>query len=202
VGGAWGAGAASGAGEGGGGRGAREARARACGGVWSGRDASIGEAGGASAAWGGRRAGQDRFGTIYRIYYKDSFGALIVFDLTDKSTFQSVERWKSQVDSKVKLPGGEPLPVILVANKCDLKDRAIDTAILDDYCREHGFAGWIETSAKDNINVDEAFQMLVREILKHPDAFEAQKAAKAARAKDAAAVDLTDAPAAASGGCC
>ncbi len=151
---------------------------------------------------GGRRAGQDRFGTIYRIYYKDSFGALIVFDLTDKTTFQSVERWKSQVDSKVKLPGGEPLPVILVANKCDLKDRAIDTAILDDYCREHGFAGWIETSAKDNIHVDESFQMLVREILKHPDAFEAQKAAKAARAKDTAAVDLTDSGAPASGGCC
>jgi GTPase SAR1 family protein len=49
-----------------------------------------------------------------------------VFDLSRTETFQSVLKWKREIDSKVTLPNGRPLPVFLLANKCDLPDTRVD----------------------------------------------------------------------------
>lgn len=62
-------------------------------------------------------AGQDRFGAIARVYYKDAFGAMLVFDLSRRATFDTVKNWKDEIDAKVSLPDGQPLPVMLVGNK-------------------------------------------------------------------------------------
>lgn len=52
-----------------------------------------------------------------RVYYKEAVGAFIVFDVTRRNTFESVANWKSDLDSKVQLPDGSPIPCILLANK-------------------------------------------------------------------------------------
>lgn len=52
-----------------------------------------------------------------RVYYKEAVGAFIVFDVTRSATFDAVIKWKQDLDSKVQLPDGKPIPCILLANK-------------------------------------------------------------------------------------
>ncbi|KAG0009981.1 rab32, member RAS oncoprotein, partial [Podila clonocystis] len=65
-------------------------------------------------------AGQERFGNMTRVYYKEAVAALVVYDVTRPKTFEAVTKWKADLDSKVSLPqawGGGPIPVVLLANK-------------------------------------------------------------------------------------
>lgn len=52
-----------------------------------------------------------------RVYYKEAVGAFIVFDCTRIATFDAVSKWKQDLDAKVQLPDGNPIPCILLANK-------------------------------------------------------------------------------------
>ncbi len=47
--------------------------------------------------------GQERFGNMTRVYYKEAVGAVIVFDVTRVSTFEAVQKWKQDIDSKVRV---------------------------------------------------------------------------------------------------
>ncbi|TYZ58527.1 hypothetical protein PybrP1_001016 [[Pythium] brassicae (nom. inval.)] len=116
-------------------------------------------------------AGQEHFRALNRVYYKDALGALLVYDISRPETFESVIKWKKEIDSKVELPNGKPLPVILCGNKCDLSGD-IDRNFLDAFCETNGFAGWFETSAKENKHIDDAAKALVNSILEHKDIFE------------------------------
>lgn len=94
-------------------------------------------------------AGQERFGNMTRVYYKEAVGAFVVFDVTRGSTFEAVSKWKNDLDSKVKLANGNPIPSVLLANKCDQKkEGANNSALMDNFCKETGFLDWFETSAK------------------------------------------------------
>lgn len=62
-------------------------------------------------------SGQERFGNMTRVYYKDAVGAFIVFDVTRSATFDAVMKWKQDLDSKVQSANGSPIPCILIANK-------------------------------------------------------------------------------------
>jgi len=133
------------------------------------------------------------------VYYKDAFGAVLVFDLSREETFTNVLKWKREIDSKVTLPNGKPLPVVLLANKCDLPEATVHREMLDSFCKEHGFVGWFETSAKTNHNIEEGIRGLVAAILSHPDAFEAQRVLSASKSVAPGGVPLAEASDAAAG---
>ena len=146
-------------------------------------------------------AGQDRYGAIARAYYQDALGAMLVFDVSRQRTFESVAKWKKEIDERVRLPNGKDLPVLLVGNKCDIETASVDGGFLDAYCREHGFIGWFQTSAKTNTNIDEAARHLVANVLTHGDIFEQRSSAQsAARARGLKLSDQGDRKA--GGGCC
>ncbi|KAH7829410.1 Rab32A4 [Monocercomonoides exilis] len=112
-------------------------------------------------------AGQEKYGQLTRVYYKEAFGAIIVYDVSRPSTLDNVVEWKKDIDSKVRLPDPyeSPIPVILLANKCDLVKKKPDATKMDKFCRDNTIVKWFETSAQDNINVEEAIHFLVRLIL-------------------------------------
>jgi len=109
-------------------------------------------------------AGQERFGHMTRVYYKEAVGAMIVFDVTREKTFQAVVKWKADIDENLSVDGIS-IPVVLLANKCDLAEEPLEKAVMDKFCKEHGFIKWFETSAKENINIDDAGKALVEQIL-------------------------------------
>lgn len=112
-------------------------------------------------------AGQERFGSMTRVYYKDAVGAFLVFDVNQQKTFDAVLRWKADLDNKVSLSDGSNIPCLLLANKCDLVQRSQqDEEMLREFSKQHGFIGYLYTSPKDNINVEQAAKVLVREIMR------------------------------------
>jgi len=114
-------------------------------------------------------AGQERFGNMTRVYYKEAVGALVVFDVTRSSTFEAAAKWKSDIDSKVTVGVEEkPIPVVLLANKIDLAKEGFKSASqMEQFCKDNNFAGWFETSAKDNVGIDKAAKFLISKILEN-----------------------------------
>ncbi|KAL6077568.1 Ras-related protein Rab-32B [Balamuthia mandrillaris] len=110
-------------------------------------------------------AGHERFGTMTRVYYKYAIAAIIVFDLSRPPTFEAVTKWRDDVNSKVVLANDQPIPCLLLANKCDIPGVSIDTAALDQFVETQGFIGWFATSAQNNTNIDKAMKFLVANVL-------------------------------------
>lgn len=94
-----------------------------------------------------------------------AIAAIIVFDLGRPATFESVIKWQRDLNEKVMLANEQPVPCILLANKCDLSPGEIDKEKLDTFCQDNGFLAWFATSAKDNLNIEEAMGYLVKAIL-------------------------------------
>jgi len=110
-------------------------------------------------------AGHERFGTMTRVYYKYAIAAVIVFDVSRPATFEAVLKWRDDVNSKVVLANGQPIPCLLLANKCDISGVTIDRRALDQFAKDNNFIAWYPTSAQSNINIDEAVKFLVGKIL-------------------------------------
>jgi len=112
-------------------------------------------------------AGQERFGSMTRVYYKEAVGAFVVFDVTRAATLEAVPKWKADLDAKVVLPDGRPIPTVLLANKSDQPKEGIaaNRDKMNEFCQQQGFSAWFQTSAKDNINIDESANFLVSKIL-------------------------------------
>lgn len=111
-------------------------------------------------------AGHERFGSLTGIFYRHSMGAALVFDLTRPETFKSIIKWLADLRKKVSLPGGQPIPTILLANKGDITTKTLPIEIAD-FCLENDIMAWFITSAKNNIQIDEAMLRLTNAALKN-----------------------------------
>lgn len=105
-------------------------------------------------------AGQERFRAISSAYYRGTHGALMVFDVTDRKSFKQLDSWVTELRRHDLWNNG--LPIILVGNKIDLIEengRHVSREMALEFARTNGLS-YIETSAKTNTCVDDAFTRL------------------------------------------
>ncbi|KAM8908517.1 ras-related protein Rab-19-like [Spinachia spinachia] len=107
-------------------------------------------------------AGQERFRTITQSYYRSAHGAIIAYDLTRHTTFDSVAHWIKEVE----LYGANNVVLVLIGNKCDLEEeRQVPFEEACNLAKDRDILAALETSAKESQNVEEAFIMMARELL-------------------------------------
>ena len=106
-------------------------------------------------------AGSERFASITKNYYRGAQGVLIVYDVTNKSSFDKVESWYNEIKN---CTNQDEIAILLIGNKCDLDDlRTISNNMLVNLGKNLGI-GVMETSAKEFVNINEAFYLLIKEI--------------------------------------
>uniref|UniRef100_A0A7E4W8P6 Ras-related protein Rab n=1 Tax=Panagrellus redivivus TaxID=6233 RepID=A0A7E4W8P6_PANRE len=115
-----------------------------------------------------RQKRQDRFGNMTRVYYKDAHGALILADCSRKATLEGALRWKTDLDNKVCLANGRPVPAVLLANKCDLPSHVTD-ADLQEVVDKHGFKKYFKVSAKSDIQIEDSILHLAEQVIRTED---------------------------------
>ncbi len=92
-------------------------------------------------------AGEERFSFLMPIYYRGAQGAVLVFDLTKRRTFDHLERWLGLIRQVC----GD-IPIILCGNKYDLPDRRVTSEEAIEFAKANNFA-YFETSAKSGDNI-------------------------------------------------
>ena len=106
-------------------------------------------------------AGQERFHSITKNIYRNANGVLFVYDITNQESFNNIKNWIKDLQNV-----GNDIKGVIVGNKLDLEQkRDVSKEDLEEIGKKNQMP-FLETSAKQNINVNEGFDLLVNELLK------------------------------------
>ena len=110
-------------------------------------------------------AGLDKFKVIIQSYFRNLAAAVLIFDITNHKSFQSVLKWKDLLLTNLSPERMEHFPLILVGNKSDLeKCREVDLSEINSLI-DNLNCNYIECSAKNNLNVEKIFDELLKQLL-------------------------------------
>uniref|UniRef100_A0A3B3UZD4 small monomeric GTPase n=1 Tax=Poecilia latipinna TaxID=48699 RepID=A0A3B3UZD4_9TELE len=105
-------------------------------------------------------AGQERFRTITTAYYRGAMGIMLVYDITNEKSFDNIKNWIRNIEEHAS----SDVERMVLGNKCDVNDkRQVSKDRGEKLALEYGIK-FMETSAKANINVENAFLTLARDI--------------------------------------
>lgn len=129
-------------------------------------------------------AGQERFRALAKNYFKGANGYIFVFDITNRKSFESVKKWVSEAQTMAVVKGYQ---MFIVGNKCDCEeDRKVKIDEIEELANKYN-AKFLETSAKDNININELFTKLITDLSDNyepPKLNESTKVDKSSFSKD------------------
>ena len=109
-------------------------------------------------------AGQERFHSITKNIYRNTNGVIFIYDITKKETFDNIKNWIFDLQS-----ASADIKGIILGNKNDLTDkREVNMTDLQELGEKYKMP-YMETSAKNNVNVNEGFELIVNELLQDKD---------------------------------
>ncbi|XP_022313329.1 ras-related protein Rab-37-like isoform X3 [Crassostrea virginica] len=105
-------------------------------------------------------AGQERFRSITRAYYRDANALLLLYDVSNKASFDNIRAWLGEINEYAQ----EDVVIMLLGNKADMtSERVIRTEDGERLANEYNVA-FMETSAKTGMNVDLAFMAVAKDL--------------------------------------
>jgi len=105
-------------------------------------------------------AGQERYRAVTSAYYRGAVGAMLVYDITKRQSFDHIPRWLEELRGHAD----KNIVIILIGNKTDLEDqRVVPTEDAKEFAENEGLF-FLETSALESTNVEEAFSTVLTEI--------------------------------------
>lgn len=107
-------------------------------------------------------AGQEKFANLINVYFRNLDGAMVIYDITNRNSYDNVEKWIEKINFYNK----SELPIIIVGTKTDIeKHRMVHKHEITNIANKYDYIS-MECSAKDNDNVDETFDAIIDRILK------------------------------------
>lgn len=106
-------------------------------------------------------AGQERFRTITSTYYRGTHGVIVVYDVTNANTFKSIQRWLLEIEQYCNT-----VSKVLVGNKNDDETKKVVSTNEAKSLANSYDIDLVETSAKEDINVEEVFHKITKSMLK------------------------------------
>ena len=110
-------------------------------------------------------AGQERFRTIAKSYYNGAHGIILMYDVTNRKTYDNIRKWLNQIKEQAK----KTICIVLIANKIDSDGRIVTKEEGERLAKESNLEIF-EASAKEKINVNEAFERIIENISENYEA--------------------------------
>ena len=114
-------------------------------------------------------AGQERFKSLRTPFYRGTDCCLLTFDVNDAQSFENLLMWKKEFLHYSDVREPDRFPFVLLGNKVDRGERVVTAQQAKEWCAANGNMPYFETSAKDNINVEQAF-VTAAELLRKTEA--------------------------------
>lgn len=110
-------------------------------------------------------AGQERFQSLGVAFYRGADACVLVYDLTVLKTFENLEGWMEEFLIHASPSNMETFPFVILGNKADLGRRKVSESKAKKFCQFKGGIPHFETSAKDALNVEQAFHTIAKNAL-------------------------------------
>ncbi|KAI9890100.1 MAG: Rab GTPase ypt7 [Vezdaea aestivalis] len=112
-------------------------------------------------------AGQERFQSLGVAFYRGADCCVLVYDVNNSKSFDTLDGWRDEFLIQASPRDTESFPFVVLGNKIDVEDskRMISQKRAMTFCQSKGGIPYFETSAKEAMNVEEAFQVIARNAL-------------------------------------